>query len=64
MSLWEKATKYVVTKDIKVNDEYTIAKGNHLLIDWDGHDGAWWKCIEDGHYGCPFGEINSIEVIK
>ena len=55
--------KYLVTKDIKINDEYSIKKGNHVIIDWNGMDGAWWECVEDNSVGCPFIDLDSIKEV-
>lgn len=45
--------KYLVIKEIPINNEYTIKKGKHILVDWNGLDGETWQCIEDNTAGCP-----------
>lgn len=48
--------RYVLT-----NDCFVGKKGDIVLIDWDGYDGAIWKNISKDTMGKPFIETDCIK---
>ena len=51
-------TDYIITKDCFVGK-----KGDHIVVDWNGRDGANWENLTKGSIGCPFVEKDCVRKI-